>query len=103
MRTRHRNIAAVWSAAWPEPQPKNALRDGGQPRPPARADVDELALLQLELLDLGPRELRPHVQAVAGLEVNPDLEAEVHDALDLSLHGTLGRHQQHIQIMRPHV
>src|SRR3954454_14822021 len=99
MRTRHRNIAAVWSAAWPEPQPKNALRDGGQPRPPARADVHELALLQLELLDLRARELRPHVQAVAGLEVDADLEAEVHDALDLRLDRALGGHQQHVEVV----
>src|SRR4051794_638753 len=64
---------------------------GRQSRPHVRADVNELPLLQLKLLQLQPRQLRPDVPPIARLQVDPDLEPQVHDPLDLHLLGALGR------------
>src|SRR4051812_5210121 len=82
---------------------ENALRNGRQVRPHVRAHVHELPLLELELLELRARELRPDVAAGAGLEVHADLEAEVDDALDLHLLRALGRQDQDVEVVRSHV
>src|SRR3954447_17642054 len=77
--------------------------DRDEARPHVRADVHELALLELELLELRARQLCPHVAAGAGLEVDPDLEAEVHDALHLHLLGAFGRQQEDVEVVGAHV
>src|SRR5881227_141410 len=82
--------ATLWDTAQPAQasgQRHGLSGNGREARPHARADVHELALLELEMLELGARQLRPHVAARPGLEVDSDLEAEVHYALDLHLLG----------------
>src|SRR2546423_8561625 len=49
---------------------------------PARANVDDLASVELELLRLFLRELRQQVLAVVADELDARLEAEVNHALD---------------------
>ena len=44
--------------------------------------VDDLPLFQLELVGLFPRQLRPGLVAVGQRELDPHLEAEVHDPID---------------------
>ena len=55
-------------------------------RPPTRADVDDVAVGQLELVGLGLRELDDRLaRRRSSVELDAHLEAEVHDALDLRL------------------
>src|SRR3954468_8208597 len=79
------------------------LRHGDQLRPHVRAHVHELSLLELELLELRARQLRPDVAPCAGLKIDPDLEAEVHDPLYLHLLRAVGRQDEDVEVVRPNV
>ena len=66
------------------------------------ADVDDLAVRELELLALVARQLRPDLLAVGTDELDAHLEAEVDDALDHRLGCVLGRREQELEVVRPH-
>ncbi len=77
-----------------------------------RADVDDVASGELELLGLAARQLRPGVLAARQLELDPDLEAEMDDArapsprssrrLGVQRHGHVVRsHQLAVERRRP--
>ncbi len=68
----------------------------------ARADPDDLALLQLELLARVARDLRPELLSVGADELDAHLEAEMDDPLDHRLVRTVGRLEQQVEIVRAH-
>ena len=58
------------------------LKLGGEHARRRQAHGEDLALLQLQLLGGLAGDLRPDVAAVGERQLDADLEAEVHDALD---------------------
>src|SRR6187551_4009126 len=68
----------------------------------AGTKVDDLALAQLELLQLGAGQLRPNLGAVAEYELDPDLETERDDALHHRLLSTLVGVEHDVHVVRPH-
>ena len=68
----------------------------------ARPQVDDLALAQLELLQLGAGQLRPDLGPVGEHELDPDLEAEGDDPLHHRLLGALVGVEHDVHVVRPH-
>src|ERR1700744_4711862 len=67
-----------------------------------RAQVGDLALLQLEPLQLAAGGLTPPLGALAEHELDPDLEPERDDPLDHRLLGVLVAVTDHLDVVRSH-
>src|SRR5437763_8500931 len=86
----------------PRARPRTCRERSGEGRLARRADVDDLAAVELETLGFVARQLHRERLAVLAHELDADLEPEADDPLDHRLARRSVRLEDELEVVRPH-